>query len=447
MTNWNTLEEKFLDRFFPHHKFMEAKTTIAVFAQGSNETLCEAWERYKSMLRKCPNHGFDELTQIHIFRNGLLQQSKLLLDATAGGSLLSLSVADATAIIEKMALSDRQGEYNRNPSQRKPGILELDTSDDVLAQNKLLTNTVEELSKQMSKLISLQEGSSKAKQVAYCKLCTGDHPTGYCPPTNEEVNYMGNQPRQGKSNIKVTPATSSTKPKLQFGGECEQAHGDATATVLDIALSSSSASLCVASSSSTASAAASSTTSSSSSAPAASSKMQLQEQMMTPPEFQTNANWPGDMPHFTEKGRLNKATRKDHFPLPFMDQMLERLSGQEFYCFLDGYSGYNQIIVNPEDHEKTTFTCPFGVFAYRRMFFGLCNAPATFQRCMQAIFSDLIEKYIECHFMVTEAIVLGHKISSKGIEVDKAKVEVIMELPPPVNVKGIRSFLGQAGFY
>ncbi|MCI33683.1 hypothetical protein A2U01_0054900, partial [Trifolium medium] len=112
------------------------------------------------MLRKCPNHGFDELTQIHIFRNGLMQESKLLLDATAGGSLLSLSAADATAIIEKMALSDRQGEHNK--TQRKPGILELDTSDAMLAQNKLLTNTVEELSKQMSKLITLQEGSGKA---------------------------------------------------------------------------------------------------------------------------------------------------------------------------------------------------------------------------------------------------------------------------------------------
>ncbi|GAU33300.1 hypothetical protein TSUD_279780 [Trifolium subterraneum] len=164
MTNWNTLEEKFLERFFPHHKFMEAKTSIAVFSQGANETLNEAWERYKSMLRKCPNHGFDDLTQIHIFRNGLLQQIKLLLDATAGGSLLSLSAVDATAIIEKMALSDRQGDYNRNPSQRKPGVLELDTSDAVLAQNKLLTNTVDQLSKQMTKMLNLQEEASKAKQ-------------------------------------------------------------------------------------------------------------------------------------------------------------------------------------------------------------------------------------------------------------------------------------------
>jgi len=93
--------------------------------------------------------------------------------------------------------------------------------------------------------------------------------------------------------------------------------------------------------------------------------------------------------------KLNQATRKDHFPLSFMDQMLERLAGKTYYCFLDGYSGYNQITVDPQDQEKTAFTCPFGVFTYRKMPFGLCNAPATFQRCMLAIFSDLVENYIE----------------------------------------------------
>jgi len=93
--------------------------------------------------------------------------------------------------------------------------------------------------------------------------------------------------------------------------------------------------------------------------------------------------------------RLNTATRKDHFPLPIMDQMIERLAGQAFYCFLDGYLGYNQIAVSLVDQEKTVFTCLFGVFAYRRMPFGLCNAPATFQRCMLSIFSDMLEKNIE----------------------------------------------------
>ncbi|KAI5351500.1 hypothetical protein L3X38_004391 [Prunus dulcis] len=93
--------------------------------------------------------------------------------------------------------------------------------------------------------------------------------------------------------------------------------------------------------------------------------------------------------------KLNTATSKDHFPLPFIDQMLERLAGHSHYCFLDGYSGYNQITIAPEDQEKTTFTCPFGTFAYRRMPFGLCNAPATFQRCMMSIFSDMVERFIE----------------------------------------------------
>ncbi|GJV25173.1 reverse transcriptase domain-containing protein [Tanacetum coccineum] len=93
--------------------------------------------------------------------------------------------------------------------------------------------------------------------------------------------------------------------------------------------------------------------------------------------------------------KLNEATRKDHFPLPFMDQMLERLAGNEYYCFLDGFSGYFQIPIDPKDQEKTTFTCPYGTFAYRRMPFGLCNAPGTFQRCIMAIFHDMIEKTME----------------------------------------------------
>ncbi|GKC81046.1 reverse transcriptase domain-containing protein [Tanacetum coccineum] len=150
--------------------------------------------------------------------------------------------------------------------------------------------------------------------------------------------------------------------------------------------------------------------------------------------------------------KLNNATRKDHFPLLFIDQMLERLVGHEYYCFLDGFSGYFQIPIALEDQEKATFTCPYGTFAYKRMPFELCNAPATFQRCMIAIFYELIEDNMEvfrddfsifgnsfdhclknlekmlkrceetnlvlnwekCHFMVKEGIVLSHKVSSAG---------------------------------
>nr|GFB26921.1 reverse transcriptase domain-containing protein [Tanacetum cinerariifolium] len=134
--------------------------------------------------------------------------------------------------------------------------------------------------------------------------------------------------------------------------------------------------------------------------------------------------------------------------------MLERLAGNEYYCFLYGFFGYFQIPIDPRDQEKTTFTCPYGTFAYRRMPFGLCNAPGTFQRCMLAIFHDMVEKTMEVfmddflvfgnsfknclsrldkilqrcedtklclnweksHFMVKEGIVLGHKISKNRIE-------------------------------
>nr|GFB06855.1 reverse transcriptase domain-containing protein [Tanacetum cinerariifolium] len=173
--------------------------------------------------------------------------------------------------------------------------------------------------------------------------------------------------------------------------------------------------------------------------------------------------------------KLNEATRKDHFLLPFMVQMLERLAGNEYYCFLDGFSGYFQILIDPKDQEKTTFTCPYGTFTYKRMSFGLCNAPGTFLRCMMAIFHDMIERTMEVfmddfsvlvnsfstcltnlenmlkrcedtklalnweksRFMVKEGIVLGHKISKKGIEVDKAMIKVISKLPHPTTVKGI----------
>lgn len=101
MTNWNILEEKFISWFFPQNKFMEAKTTIVVFSQGSTKTLCEKWERYIYMLKRCINHGFYDLIQISIFRNRLQQLPKLLLDATTDGSLMSKSVEDIIVIIKK----------------------------------------------------------------------------------------------------------------------------------------------------------------------------------------------------------------------------------------------------------------------------------------------------------------------------------------------------------
>jgi hypothetical protein len=93
--------------------------------------------------------------------------------------------------------------------------------------------------------------------------------------------------------------------------------------------------------------------------------------------------------------KLNKATKKDHFPLPFIDEMLEQLAKHSFFCFLYSYSGYHQISIHLDDQDKTTFTCPYGTYAYQRMSFGLCNAPPSFQRYMMSIFSDMIEKIME----------------------------------------------------
>ena len=153
--------------------------------------------------------------------------------------------------------------------------------------------------------------------------------------------------------------------------------------------------------------------------------------------------------------------------------MFDRLADHEFYCFLEGYFGYNEIAIALEDQQKTTFTCPYETFAFRRISFGLCNASSPFQRCMMEIFLDTVDKSIEifmddfsmvgasfddclgnlelvlkrcketnlvlnwekCHFMVKKGIVLRHRVSDNGIKVDKAKIETTEKLPPPTSVK------------
>ncbi|RVW32849.1 Retrovirus-related Pol polyprotein from transposon 17.6 [Vitis vinifera] len=127
--------------------------------------------------------------------------------------------------------------------------------------------------------------------------------------------------------------------------------------------------------------------------------------------------------------KLNAVTKKDHFPLPFLDQVLERVAGHDYHCFLDGYSGYFQIAIALEDQEKTTFTCPLAPMLIGACFWSLC------------IENDLVLNWEKCHFMATSGVVLGHIISKEGIQVDPAKIELISKLPSPTTVKEDAEFI------
>ncbi|GJT53215.1 reverse transcriptase domain-containing protein [Tanacetum coccineum] len=142
--------------------------------------------------------------------------------------------------------------------------------------------------------------------------------------------------------------------------------------------------------------------------------------------------------------KLNDATSKDHFPLSFMDQMLERLAGNEYYCFLDGFSRCMMAVFHDMIEETMeVFMDDFSVFGD---YFSSClsHLDKMLKRCKD---TNLVLNWEKCYFMVKEGIVLRHKISKSGIEVDRAKVDVIAKLPHPITVKGVRSFLGHAVFY
>jgi hypothetical protein len=170
---------------------------------------------------------------------------------------------------------------------------------------------------------------------------------------------------------------------------------------------------------------------------------------------------------------LNKATYRDYFSFPFIDQVLDTLFGKKYFSFLNGFSGYNQIQISQEDQDKTTFTCPWGTYAYRVLPFGLCNSPATFQRVVLAIFSDLTHDCVDVYMddltvcmddfqqaldnlekvlvrcketnlslsnkksriFLTKGIVLGHHISGIGIRVDPTKIDIISQIKIPSSQK------------
>ena len=178
---------------------------------------------------------------------------------------------------------------------------------------------------------------------------------------------------------------------------------------------------------------------------------------------------------------LNKATPKDDYPLPSIDLLVDSTAGHAMFSFMDGYSGYNQIKLAARDQSKTSFTTPWGTFCYTVMPFGLKNAGATYQRAMAVIFHDQMRKIMDayvddilvkskeeedhlealdqvfkrlilyklrlnpqkCVFGVESGKLLGFLVSKKGIEVDPAKAKAIIDMPPPKNLKELRSLQGR----
>jgi ribonuclease HI len=181
---------------------------------------------------------------------------------------------------------------------------------------------------------------------------------------------------------------------------------------------------------------------------------------------------------------LNKASLKDNYPLPKMDHLLQSVVGSSRISLLDGFSGYNQVLVHPDDQEKTAFTTPWGTFMYVKMSFGLMNAGATFQRAMDIAFIEETGKFIvvylddvtvfsqsddehlrhlrrvfekcrrfgislnpkKCLFGLEEGKLLGHIISKEGIRIDPSRIEAILKIEHPRNLKELQSFIGQINF-
>src|SRR6185369_11022068 len=183
--------------------------------------------------------------------------------------------------------------------------------------------------------------------------------------------------------------------------------------------------------------------------------------------------------------KLNHVTKRDRYPLPRIDDMLETLSGCQWFSFLDLASGFWQVELSPKDREKSTFITQFGTYEFTVMPFGLCNALATFQRLMDTVFYDVLWKFVlvymddiiifsktapehkthleevfkllmkaglklnpdKCDFYQEKILFLGHMISKRGIQPNPALVEKIKNCPRPVTKTKVRSFLGLASYY
>ncbi|GJW51042.1 reverse transcriptase domain-containing protein [Tanacetum coccineum] len=499
-----------------------------LFYTKIEETFSEAWERFKEMLRACPHHGFTELTQVDTFYNGLNENEQDSLNVAAGGNLLRLidtSYSKTDKRIDKLAdqlstylirvlscnpfqnrrvrtkaITTRSGvAYERptiptNPSPKE--VVERETKEttdkektnfqgstaqippsvipisipkpDVpktlpkttpipesdIPKRKLLelVSTVKENCSAMLLKSSEKLGDPQELTPTRMTLELADrsitYPKGLAEdvfvkvgkfhfPTDFVVVDFKADPRDDSISLEIDHANCNPEEDICLIEELLN-NDPFQLPLMDLKQSE-----------------------------VTETKSSIEE----PPELELK-----DLPSHLEYAFLEE---NDKLPVIIAkglkndekDALLKVLKSHKgaIAWKITDIKGYFQNTMIPRTRRKTTFTCRIELFAYRRMPFACVMPPSTFQRCMMAIFHDMIEKTMEvfmddfsvfgcedtnlvlnwekCHFMCREGIMLGHKISKSGIEVDRAKVDVIAKLPHPTTVKGVRSFLGHAGFY
>ncbi|KAK4271099.1 hypothetical protein QN277_019840 [Acacia crassicarpa] len=199
LSTWDIITTKFLKNFFPSSKYTKLMSDISCFTQGNGESFCEAWERFKELLRKCPQHGLQDYDQAIIFFNGMLPSSRMMINAAAGGKLKNKTPEEALELFEAMGSLENE----TVTPQPKRGVLHPDSYSTILAynenisqQNKVIQQQLAAITKQLT---SSQVSSITSQPPLLCDFCKEEHANGDCEAgsTEEtaEVNYMSNLPR------------------------------------------------------------------------------------------------------------------------------------------------------------------------------------------------------------------------------------------------------------
>ncbi|GJY43218.1 reverse transcriptase domain-containing protein [Tanacetum coccineum] len=498
---WDDLVSKFINKFFPPSKTTNLRNEITRFQQKFDETFYEAWDRFNDLLRGCPHHGFSELHQLDTFYNALNSNDQDSLNSAAGGSgklfpgdecdtrvtkgheMLTynngstedvqppvvqvqsqnpISEPDVDPVKysqEVLGFSDSVAYGNPSPdydpivSNSSPTLTPFGDSDFLLLEeaNAFIAINDEPISREIDATYYDPEGDILILEALLNSEPLPPLPNhkDYSPGIREELKVV--EAKTVKSSFDEPPEVElkDLPPHLEYafleGGETSYP----SIIAKDLKDGGMAALIKVLKSYKRAIA------------------WKLSDIKGVDREFCTHRILMEEDYEPTVKSQ-RRVNPKIH---NVIKKEVEKLLDAELIIDL---LTVPWIPIDPKDQEKTTFTCPYGTFAYRRMPFGLCNAPDTFQRCMMAIFHDMIKKTMEVfmddfsvfgdsfstrlshlekmlkrcedtnlslnweksHFMVKEGIVLGHKISKSGIEVDRAKVEVIAKLPHPTTVKG-----------